>query len=240
MKNSWSWIGIIILIGILSFGAYYGWQQKDAIEELRNQLASSNDSTQNQVGNNSTFKPANKSQIIYSAQITEWVKAKMPENGNYFQNIMLPAKWDFICCNDTDSYTGHIIRPAGFSTQSSAKDPYIIVYEFYTASCPGEDTFSCSLDEIQKITPVQFLPKLIKYIDQSGGIGSFSSLARLRTLKLSNFENEAVIYQGIDRSNKPIELYLFGSSKDVIGVSFVYPERFDNSFKLEFLNRITP
>ncbi|MFH0912477.1 MAG: hypothetical protein V1807_02365 [Patescibacteria group bacterium] len=59
MKNIWSWVGIVILIALLGWAGYYGWQQRSTIEELSNQLgnmanqsANQNDSLQNQIGNN--------------------------------------------------------------------------------------------------------------------------------------------------------------------------------------------
>ena len=58
MKNLWSWVGIIILVAVLGFGGYYGWQQRGTLEglrnelgTLRNELADQNNSLQNQIGN---------------------------------------------------------------------------------------------------------------------------------------------------------------------------------------------
>jgi len=52
MKNLWSWLGVVILVAIVGLGSYYGWQQKDAIEEVRNRLANQNNPTQGQLDNN--------------------------------------------------------------------------------------------------------------------------------------------------------------------------------------------
>lgn len=53
MKNSWSWLGIILLIAILGFGGYYFFQQNNEPKNMGNNLVlDQGNSTQNQISNN--------------------------------------------------------------------------------------------------------------------------------------------------------------------------------------------
>lgn len=59
MKNPWSWLGVTALVIALGWGGFYGWQQKGALEglrnelsDVRNQLANQNNSLLNQIGDN--------------------------------------------------------------------------------------------------------------------------------------------------------------------------------------------
>ena len=178
----------------------------------------------------------NQDRITYSGQ---WNQAKFPQNDYHHSiNLMLPSTWKFNCCGDTDSFSAHSIYPAS-SENNLETSPHITVYDFVLSGCPDGDYASCSIDQLQRVTPNQYMTSLTNHLDKNGEVAGLVSLKKTGTTRLSNFTSGTIVYSGMTRQNQPVDFYIIQSSKGVVGVAFQQPQNFDSSFKTEFLNRIT-
>ena len=172
-----------------------------------------------------------------------WIQAQFPQTDYHHSvNIMLPSTWKFDCCGDTDSFSAHSIYPTS-SENNLETTPYITVYDFALFGCPNGEYGNCSIDQLQKVTPQQYMTSVTNYLNESGEapgfLSGFTSLKKNGTVQLPHFGTNAIIYSGISPSHKFAALYIFQSSKGVIGVVFQQSQIFDPIFITEFLNRIT-
>jgi len=170
--------------------------------------------------------------------MNNWVPAGLSASSS--AGLMIPAGWKSQPGNDTESYSANVIVPEGNSSKSTSSDPYIIAFNLSKYVCLNGVDLKCSLDQLKQTTVDQAYLQIVNNIDNYSEIVDLKSLNKTKTLKLFNFKDSAIVYQGINTTSKPVEFYLFKSSTDIIGVSFVYPDKFDQDFKSEFLNKITP
>lgn len=220
----------VVVIGVIGYFVFVGEKTSEVSQQTNTPTLAQNRTSN--TGQNTETK------ITYSGQ---WTQAQFPRNDYHHSvNIMLPTTWEFNCCGDTGSFSGHSIYPRSSASNSEAS-PRIIVYDFVLHGCPdgGYAYDSCSIDQLQRVTPNQYMTSLTRHLDRYGEVAGLESLKRTGTTKLANFTANAVVYSDVSRSNQSIELYLIQSSKGVIGVLFQPPQSFDSNLKTEFLNRIT-
>lgn len=182
--------------------------------------------------------PEDGAKITYSG---EWKGAEINDDPNYRHsvNIWYPATWQFSCCGDMDSGSGHFLDPNPSDPKSDVK-PSITIFDFALYGCP-ETINNCSIDERQKVTSTNFISSMLNSIEKSGtGLLGITDLKKTTPIKLSNFIGDVPVYTGLSQTIQPVELYLLQSSKGVVGVVFQQPQVFDATFKMDFLNRLTP